>query len=88
MLKIITQDSERLSYRKGGANASISGSVMSKETVMNKLHELDFPKILHKGERKVVETLYIDADEDHVSLQYLEKKGDIKNQEAIQLCLD
>ncbi len=33
------------SYRKGGANASISGSVMSKETVMNKLHELEFPKV-------------------------------------------
>ena len=23
--------------------------------------------------------LYIDADEDHVALQYLEKKGDIRN---------
>lgn len=65
-------------YRKGGANASISGSIMSKETVMNKLHALDFPKILHRGEKKEVETLYIDADEDHVSLQYLVEKGDIK----------
>ncbi len=65
-------------YRKGGANASISGSVMSKETVMNKLHVLEFPKLLHQEEKKVVETLYIDADEDHVSLQYLAKKGDIK----------
>ena len=65
-------------YRKGGANASISGSVMTKETVMNNLHELGFPKTLHEGERKNVGTLYIDADEDHVSLQYLEKKGYIK----------
>lgn len=65
-------------YRKGGAKASISGSVMTKETVMNKLHELEFPKTLHEGERQTVDTLYIDADEDHVSLQYLEKKGDIK----------
>lgn len=65
-------------YRKGGAKASISGSVMTKETVMNKLHELEFPKTLHEGERKNVDTLYIDADEDHVSLQYLEKKGNIK----------
>ncbi len=65
-------------YQKGGANASISGSIMSKETVMNKLHTLGFPKTLHQGEKKAVETLYIDADEDHVSLQYLEKKGDIK----------
>ncbi len=65
-------------YKKGGANASISGSIMSKETVMNKLHALEFPKTLHKGEKKNVETLYIDADEDHVALQYFEKKGDIK----------
>ena len=66
------------SYRKGGANASISGSVMSKETVMNKLHELEFPKTLYEGEKKTVSTLYIDADEDHVALQYLESKGDIQ----------
>jgi hypothetical protein len=29
-------------------------------------------------EKRKVSRLYIDADEDHVSLQYLEKKGDIK----------
>ena len=74
----ILEEAVDSTYRKGGANASISGSAMSKETVMNKLHALEFPKTLHQGEKKVVETLYIDADEDHVSLQYLEKKGDIK----------
>lgn len=74
----ILEEAVDSSYRKGGANASISGSMMSKETVMNKLHALEFPEILNHGEKKVVETLYIDADEDHVSLQYLNKKGDIK----------
>ena len=74
----ILEEAVDSTYRKGGTNASISGSAMSKETVMNKLHALEFPKTLHQGEKKVVETLYIDADEDHVSLQYLEKKGDIK----------
>ncbi len=74
----ILEEAADSTYRKGGVNASISGSVMSKEMVMNKLHVLKFPKTLHQGEKKVVETLYIDADEDHVSLQYLEKKGDIK----------
>ena len=74
----ILEEAVDSTYRKGGANASISRSAMSKETVMNKLHALEFPKTLHQGEKKVVETLYIDADEDHVSLQYLEKKGDIK----------
>ena len=44
---------------------------------MNKLHRLDFPSIAvpEKMERK---SIYIDADEDHVSLQYLDQKGDIK----------
>ena len=74
----ILEEAVDSTYRKGGANASISGSVMSKETVMNKLHMLEFPKTLHQGEKKIVEKLYIDADEDHVSLQYLVKKGDIK----------
>lgn len=74
----ILEEAVDSTYRKGGANASISGSVMSKETVMNKIHALEFPQTLHQGEKKVVETLYIDADEDHVSLQYIEKKGDIK----------
>lgn len=31
-----------------------------------------------QGKKRSVERLYIDADEDHVALQYLEKKGDIK----------
>lgn len=66
------------SYRKGGKNACITGGNISKMTVMNKIHALEFPSIEPPREKKKVETLYIDADEDHVSLQYLEKKGDIK----------
>ena len=66
------------SYRKGGENASISGISVSKESVMKKLHPLCFPLLEAPDEKKSVKTLYIDADEDHVSLQYLEKKGDIK----------
>lgn len=66
-------------YRKGGKNACIDGGYVSKETVMNKIHVLNFPEILaHVEEKKKVKHLYIDADEDHVSLQYLERKGDIK----------
>lgn len=44
---------------------------------MNKLHRLEFPA-LKAAEKKELRTLYIDADEDHVALQYLEKKGDIR----------
>lgn len=66
-------------YRKGGMNVCINDELVSKETVMNIMHGLKFPEIIStEPEKKKVATLYIDADEDHVSLQYLEKKGDIK----------
>ena len=75
--RILLEASES-SYRKGGASASINGESISKEAVMNKLHRLEFPA-LKTVEKKELRTLYIDADEDHVALQYLEKKGDIRN---------
>ena len=81
----ILKEASESSYRKGGANASINGDCISKETVMNKLHKLEFP-ILEADEKKEVKTLYIDADEDHVSLQYLEHKGDIKRH-MILICI-
>lgn len=44
----------------------------------NKIHALEFPKNTEVlKEKKVVDYLYIDADEDHVSLQFHEKKGDL-----------
>lgn len=74
----IFEEAVETSYRKGGEHASITDVSVSKQTVKNKIHSLDFPEILGSGEKRQVEYLYIDADEDHVSLQYLEKKGDIK----------
>ena len=73
----VLKEASESSYRKGGSHASIKGDTISKEAVMNKLHRLDFPSIAvsEKMERK---SIYIDADEDHVSLQYLDQKGDIK----------
>lgn len=73
----ILQEASESSYKKGGANASINGESISKEAVMNKLHKLEFPA-LKTEEKKELKTLYIDADEDHVALQYLEHKGDIR----------
>ena len=71
------------SYKKGGINVSIANDVVvSKETVMEKLHLLQFPKPKELPEKKTVKTLYIDADEDHVSLQYINKKGDIKTSKS------
>ena len=73
----ILKEASESSYRKGGTNASIKGDSVSKEAVMNKLHKLRFPDI-KVDEKKELKTIYIDADEDHVSLQYIEHKGDIK----------
>lgn len=50
---------------------------MSRQTVKKKLYRLAFPQREElESEKKVVEYLYIDADGDHVSLQFKEKKGD------------
>ena len=73
----ILKEASESSYRKGGMNASINGGAISKEAVMNKLHRLEFPAP-EAGEKKELKRLYIDADEDHVALQYLEHKGDIR----------
>ena len=73
----ILKEASESSYRKGGENVSINGDFVSKETVMNKLHPPQFHTV-KADEKKALKTIYIDADEDHVSLQYLEHKGDIK----------
>lgn len=75
----ILEEAVDSSYRRGGENASIGGSIVSKEAVMDLIHPLRFPPVGTADELRKVETLYIDADEDHVSLQFLEKKGDIPN---------
>ena len=74
----ILEEAVDSSYKKGGEHASITEDIVSKETVMNKLHALQFPKVKPQETKKAVKYLYIDADEDHVALQYLDKKGDIE----------
>lgn len=66
------------SYRKGREKTSLLANI-SKQTVKNKIHELKFPHNYEPLEKKrQAESLYIDADEAHVSLQFHEKKGDLK----------
>ena len=74
----ILEEAVQTSYRKGGENAAITEDAVSKETVMNRIHSIQFPKAEAQPEKKALKYLYIDADEDHVSLQYLNQKGDIK----------
>lgn len=85
----ITEDAEakmlkeavQTSYRRGGEEVSLTTQV-SKQTVKNKIHRLNFPKNEDQvTKKKKVDYLYIEADEDHVSLQFREKKGDLVENE-------
>lgn len=73
----ILSEAVQTSYRRGGENVSIDETIVSKETTKKILHNLKFPEIEYPKEKKEVEYLYIDADEDHVSLQFRDEKGDI-----------
>lgn len=64
----LLEEAVQTSYSKAGDNASIMDMV-SKQTVMDKIHKLHFPKEHYSGEKKSVEYLYVDADEDHIALQ-------------------
>lgn len=74
------EEAVQTSYRKSGEAASILDDI-SKGTVKNRLHKLEFPEAEAPEEKKQVRYLYIDADEDHVPLQFFEKKGDIEPDE-------
>ena len=70
----LLEEAVQTSYRRGGENISLTSEV-SRQTVKNKIHDLEFPKNEEQlEEKKVVDYLYIDADEDHVSLQFREKR--------------
>ena len=66
------------SYRRGGIQLIDS---VSKQTVKNIVHNVEIPEEpagQFKTSRKKVRNLYVIADEDHVSLQFNRKKGDLK----------
>lgn len=75
----ILEEASETTYKKAGKSAAITEELVSKETVKNKIHQLEFPdtKIDEDQEKKCVKHLYIDADEGHIPLQYLEKRGDL-----------
>lgn len=63
------------SYRKGGENACITQETASAQTAMNKIRQLSFPKIEPPKVKRRVDYLYVDCDEDHVSLQHVAEGG-------------
>lgn len=74
----VLEEVVQTSYRRGGEAASLTDQV-SRQTVKNKLHDLAFPaEQAQAAEKKAVDYLYIDADEDHVALQFQKKKGDLE----------
>ena len=77
----IYEEAVQTSYRRGGEAVSNDDSV-SKEAVKDLLHKTKFPPNFQIPEqKKKVDYLYIDADEDHFSLQFKEKKGDLEKNE-------
>lgn len=70
-------------YWKAGEAACFLDT-LSRQTVGNHLHDLDFPPEEVAEEKRKVEVLYIDADEDHVALQYQKTKGDLVENEQHQ----
>lgn len=74
----VLQEAVQTSYQKGG-NSICPFNSISKEAVKDMIHSLEFPKSYKEtSHKKVVDTLYIDADEDHASLQFQERKGDLE----------
>ena len=67
------------SYRISGEHATNTDDVISKQAIMKDIHDLDIPDYISPvKEKKQVKVLYINADEDHVSLQFNKEKGGLK----------
>ena len=74
----LLKEAVQTSYRRGGEDACLTTEKVTKQAVMRKIHSLEFPKdYTEPAEKKIVDYLYIEADEDHISLQYRDKKGDL-----------
>ena len=74
---LILEEAVQSSYEKAGKRLP---EPVSKETVMRTVHSLNLSQLPEtgQGEKRRVETLYVEADEDHIALQFHEKKGDVK----------
>lgn len=70
----ILKEAAQSSYQKAGECLPES---VSRETVMRAVHKLKIskPEKPVVEEKRKVKTLYVEADEDHIALQFHEKKG-------------
>ena len=75
----VLREAVETSYRKGGEEACLTDDVVTKQTVKNLIHDLEveMPEEIPE-KKKQIKTLHIQADEDHVALQFYRKKGDLR----------
>jgi hypothetical protein len=67
------------SYRISGEHATNTDDIISKQAIMKDVHRLEIPVLIPSVKKKKrVKFIYINADEDHVSLQFNKVKGDLK----------
>jgi hypothetical protein len=72
------EEAAQTSYSKGGKNASITDST-SKQAVKELIHKIEINPIHEELiEKKKIRRLHVVADEDHVSAQFWEKRGDLE----------
>ena len=75
----LLEEAAQSSYEKASQLSGGEGRV-SRETVMRHVHRIHVPSYKKEegGEKRRVKYLYVEADEDHIALQFHKKKGDIK----------
>lgn len=75
----LLEEAAQSSYEKAGHQACGSDCV-SRETVMRHVRKTNIPsnRKEERLEKRHVKWLYVEADEDHIALQFHQKKGDIK----------
>lgn len=74
LLEVAAQNS----YEKAGESACLGKDRVSRETVMRQVRSMTVPAKNTNSKKREVRTVYVEADEDHIALQYKNKKGDIK----------
>lgn len=75
----LLEEAAQSSYEKAGRLSGGEGQV-SRETVMRHVQRIRVPSYEKEegGEKRRVKYLYVEADEDHIALQFHKKKGDVK----------
>ena len=76
----IVEVAAQCGYEKAEESVCMGEDRVGRQTVMRQVQSMEVPSQGQKevNEKRKVKYLYAETDEDHISLQYKEKKGDIK----------